>query len=140
MDQVNGLLGRGVLVGLILGRNHRRREEVRAFLLIDPRGSTQIAEQLGNLRYHTFLNRFIGDVSASVVRYRGEVPRYVGDEVILTWTAEQGLRDAACVMSVFAISDTLEAARPEYQSDFGVSSWAGRIPGSTHVSQPPGRP
>ena len=125
--QVNGLLGRGVLVGVILGRYHRPREEVRAFLLIDLRGSTQIATRLGNLRYHAFLSRFIGDVSASVVRYRGEVHRYVGDEVILTWTAEEGLRSAGCVRAVFEISDTLKAAGPAYEADFGVvpSFWAG---------------
>lgn len=127
VGQVNRLLGRRVLVRLILGRYHRPREEVRVFLLVDLRGSTQIAERLGNLRYHTFLKRFISDVTASVVRYRGEVHRYVGDEVILTWTAEEGLRDARCVRTVFAISDTLEAARPEYEADFGVvpSFWAG---------------
>ena len=125
--QVNGLLGRGVLVGVILGRYHRPREEVRAFLLIDLRGSTQIATRLGNLRYHAFLSRFIGDVSASVVRYRGEVHRYVGDEVILTWTAEEGLRGAGCVRAVFEIADTLKAAGPAYEADFGVvpSFWAG---------------
>lgn len=120
VGQVNGLLGRGVLVGLILGRYHRPREEVRVFLLIDLRGSTHIATRLGNLRYHAFLSRFIGDVSASVVRYRGEVHRYVGDEVILTWVAEEGLRDAGCVRAAFAISDTLDAAGPEYEADFGV--------------------
>ena len=84
VGQVNGLLGRGVLIGLVLGRYHRPRQEVRVFLLIDLRESTQIAERLGNLRYHAFFSRFIGDVSASVVRHRGEVHRYVGDEVILT--------------------------------------------------------
>jgi adenylate cyclase len=126
VGQVNGLLGRGVLIGLILGRYHRPREEVRVFLLIDLRGSTQIASRLGNLRYHAFLSRFISDVSESVVRYRGEVHRYVGDEVILTWTAEIGLRDAGCVMAVFAISDTLEAAATAYDADFGVlpTFWA----------------
>lgn len=125
--QVNRLLGRGVLVRLILGRYHRPREEVRVFLLVDLRGSTEIAEQLGNLRNHTFLRRFISDVTASVVRYRGDVHRYVGDEVILTWTAEEGLRDARCVKAVFAICDTLEAARTEYEADFGVVPrfWAG---------------
>lgn len=124
--QVNSLLGRGVLVGLILGRYHRPREEVRVFLLIDLRGSTQIAERLGNLRYHAFLSRFISDVSASVVRHRGEVHRYVGDEVILTWTADDGLRDASCVRSVFAIRDTLEAAATTYRAEFGVEPafWA----------------
>ncbi|HET9417186.1 MAG TPA: hypothetical protein VFP30_06550, partial [Candidatus Limnocylindria bacterium] len=88
VGQVNGLLGRGVLVGLVLGRYHRPREEVRVFLLVDLRESTQIAEQLGNLRYHAFLSRFISDVSASAARHRGEVHRYVGDEVILTWVAD----------------------------------------------------
>jgi adenylate cyclase len=124
--QVNGLLGRGVLVGLILGRYHRPREEVRVFLLIDLRESTQIAERLGNLRYHAFFSRFIGDVSASVVRHRAEVHRYVGDEVILTWTADEGLRDAGCVRAAFAISDTLEEAGSAYEADFGVvpTFWA----------------
>jgi adenylate cyclase len=127
VGQVNGLLGRGVLVGLILGRYHRPREEVRVFLLIDLRGSTQIATRLGNLCYHAFFSRFISDVSASVVRYRGEVHRYVGDEVILTWTADDGLRDAACVRAAFAIADTLEAAAAAYEADFGVvpTFWAG---------------
>ena len=127
VGQVNGLLGRGVLVGLILGRYHRPREEVRVFLLIDLRESTQIATRLGNLRYHAFLSRFISDVSASVVRFRGEVHRYVGDEVILTWTADDGLRNAGCVRAVFAISDTLEAASAAYRADFGVMPqfWAG---------------
>jgi adenylate cyclase len=127
VGQVNGLLGRGVLVGLIIGRYHRPREEVRIFLLIDLRESTQIAERLGNLRYHAFLSRFIADVTTEVVRYRGEVHRYVGDEVILTWTAEEGLRDANCVRAVFAVADALQAARPTYEADFGAvpNFWAG---------------
>jgi len=127
VGQVNRLLGRRVLLRLIVGRYHRPREEVRVFLLIDLRGSSQIAEQLGNLRYHAFLRRFVSDVTASVVRYRSEVHRYVGDEVILTWTAEEGLRNANCVRAVFAISDTLETARTGYEADFGImpSFWAG---------------
>ena len=120
VSQVNRLLGRGVLLRLILGRYHRPREEVRVFLLVDLRGSTEIAERLGNLRYHAFLSRFISDVTASVMRYGGEVHRYVGDEVILTWTADQGLQNSRCVRTVFAISDTLEAATMAYEADFGV--------------------
>ncbi len=125
--QVNRLLGRGVLVRLILGRYHRPREEVRIFLLIDLRGSTQIAERLGNLRYHGFLKRFIGDVTAGSMRYGGEVHRYVGDEVILTWKERKGVEDAACVQSVFAMADTFEEASAQYTADFGVvpSFWAG---------------
>ncbi len=127
VGQVSGLLGRGVLVGLVLGRYHRPREEVRVFLLLDLRDSTQIAERLGNLRYHAFLGRFISDVSASAARHRGDVHRYVGDEVILTWTAENGLRADGCVAAVFAIADALARARDEYVAEFGVAPgfWAG---------------
>ena len=127
IGQVNRLLGRGVLVRLILGRYHRPREEVRIFLLVDLRGSTEITERLGNLRYHGFLKRFISDVTASAMRHGAEVYRYVGDEVILTWTERRGLRDAACVQSVFAITDAFEAGRDEYTRDFGIvpGIWAG---------------
>ena len=130
--QVDRLLGRRVLIRLLLGRYHRPREEDRVFLLVDLRESTQIARELGNIRYHTFLKRFIADVTAPVNRHGGEVNRYVGDEVILTWKAKDGLDDAKCVEAVFAIAETLEAARTEYQSEFGVAPkfWAG-----LHVGQ-----
>ena len=127
IGQINRLLGRGVMLRLILGRYHRPREEIRIFLLIDLRGSTQITERLGNLRYHGFLKRFISDVTTSAMRYGGEVHRYIGDEIILTWKKKRGLKDAACVESVFAMSDAFEAGGDEYMEDFGVvpSIWAG---------------
>lgn len=127
IGQVNRLLGRGVLVSLIIGRYHRPREEVRVFLLIDLRQSSQIAEQLGNLRYHAFLKRFIDDVSAAAMRFGGEIHRYVGDEVILTWEEEKGIAKANCVNCMFAITDAIAVAYDQYMTEFGVvpSTWAG---------------
>ena len=126
IGQVNRLLGRGVMVRLILGRYHRPREEVRIFLFVDLRSSTQITEQLGNLRYHGFLKRFISDVTTSAMRHGAEVHRFVGDEIILTWKEGRGLKDAACVRSVFAMTDTFEEGADQYLNEFGVvpSIWA----------------
>ncbi len=125
--QVNRLLGRGVLVGLILGRYHRPRQEVRIFLFVDLRSSTQIAEELGNLRYHAFLKRFVDDVSTSAIRHGAEIHRFVGDEVVLTWTERKGLENAACVQAVFAMADAIDHSSGDYLADFGVvpSFWAG---------------
>ncbi len=120
VGQVNRLLGRGVLVGLILGRYHRPREETRIFLLIDLRDSTAIAERLGNLRYHGFLKRFIADVTGVALRHHGDVHRYVGDEIILTWDERRGTRDAACIRSVLAMVDALDGSAAGYMRDFGV--------------------
>ena len=125
--QVNRLLGRGVLVGLLLGRYHRPRQEVRIFLFVDLRSSTQIAAKLGNLRYHAFLKRFVADISTSAMRHGAEIHRFVGDEVVLTWTERKGLENAACVQSVFAMADALDRSSGEYLAQFGVvpSFWAG---------------
>lgn len=121
------LLGPGVLPSLLLGRYHRPREEVRIFLLVDLRGSSGIAEQLGNLRYHAFLKRFIADISSSAIRFGGEIHRYVGDEVIVTWKQERGLRDGACLAAVLGMQDQLSSANPDYLRDFGIAPdiWAG---------------
>lgn len=125
--QVNRLLGRGVLVGLVLGRYHRPRQEVRVFLFVDLRGSTGIAEKLGNLRYHAFLKRFADDISTSAVRHGGEVHRFVGDSALLTWTERKGLENAACIRAVFDMLDAIDRSSDAYLADFGVvpGIWAG---------------
>jgi len=132
IGQVNRLLGRGVLINLILGRYHRPREEVRIFLFVDLRDSSGIAARLGDLRYHSFLKRYIGDVTAGAVRFGAEVHRYVGDEVILTWNEARGVADAACIRAVFAMMGAFEAARDGYANEFGVvpQLWAGLHLGS----------
>lgn len=127
VTQINLLMGRGVLLHLVLGRYHRPREEDRVFLFVDLRGSTAIAERLGNLRYHALLRRFIADITPPIVRSGGEIHRYVGDQVIVTWPQANGLKNAACVRSYFAMVDALDAARATYLADFGVvpAFWAG---------------
>ena len=66
-------------------------------LFIDMRASTAIAERLGEERFLDFLNRFITDLSLAIAEAGGEIHKYVGDEIIATWTLAAGLNEAACV-------------------------------------------
>jgi len=127
VTQINLLMGRGVLLHLVLGRYHRPREEDRVFLFVDLRDSTQIAERLGNLRYHALLRRFIADLTPPIMRSGGEVHRYIGDQVIVTWSQRAGLKNAACVRCYFAMVDALAREHDSYVSEFGVAPafWAG---------------
>jgi adenylate cyclase len=50
----------------------------------------------------------------------GEIYRYVGDEIIATWTMKLGVREAACLRCVFAIEDALAARRAHYRAEFGT--------------------
>src|SRR3984957_13341844 len=116
---VNDLLGPGVLFAFVAGRYYHPRREERILLFIDMRASTVIAERLGEERFLDFLNRFITDLSLAITEAGGEIHKYVGDEIIATWTLAVGLNEGACVRACFAALDRLAARGPTYERDFG---------------------
>ena len=117
---VNQLLGPGVLVSFVAGRYHQPRIEERVLLFIDMESSTRIAERLGEVRFLVFLNRFIADVSEAIIGERGEIHKYVGDELIVTWKLAAGLKEARCIRGCFEALARLERQAPEYQRAFGA--------------------
>lgn len=114
------LLGGGVLVGLLTGRYHHPRREERIFLFADLKRATAAAERLGELRYHAFLNRVFVAAARPVERHGGLIYQYVGDQMVVTWALERGLRDLSCLRCPLEIADELEAARKDYEREFGV--------------------
>src|SRR3984893_11576282 len=64
---VNDLLGQGVLFNFVAGRYRRPRVEERVLLFIDMESSTSIAERLGETGFLAFLNRFLADVTGSIL-------------------------------------------------------------------------
>ena len=117
---VNELLGPGTLFAFAAGRYYHPRIEERALLFIDMRGSTAIAERVGELRILDLLNRFVADVSIAVADAGGEIHKYVGDEVIATWRPAPGANEAACVRACFGAFDRIAAQRSSYERDFGL--------------------
>ena len=91
------------------------------FLLIDMEGSTGLAERLGPLAFHRLVNRFIDDLTQPIVAARGEIHRYVGDELIATWKLEEGIADGRCVAACFAAIDQLARRAPDYGREFGAA-------------------
>jgi adenylate cyclase len=118
---VNSLLGQNVLINFITGRYYAPRVESRVFLLIDMVGSTGLAERLGPLAFHRLVNRFIDDLTAPIVAARGEIHRYVGDELIATWKLDEGTGDGRCITACFAAIDQLAKRAPDYSREFGAA-------------------
>ena len=118
---VNSLLGQNVLINFITGRYYAPRLESRVFLLIDMEGSTGFAERLGPLAFHRLVKRFIDDLTQPIVATRGEIHRYIGDELIATWKLEEGIADGRCVAACFAAIDQLARRAPDYRREFGAA-------------------
>lgn len=88
---VNSLLGQNVLLDFVTGRYYRPRMEQRIFLMIDMKNSSAAAKRLGDVDFHRLLNRFVSDLTGSIVLRAGQIHKYVGDELIATWPLAQGL-------------------------------------------------
>jgi adenylate cyclase len=119
--EISNIVGRRTLRNIVLGRYHRPRSEERFFLFIDIVGSTALAERIGPAAVHHFLNRVFRLASDPIDDYGGEIYQYVGDEMVVTWTAAEGRDDARPIACLFAIRTALDEAAPKFEGAFGVA-------------------
>jgi adenylate cyclase len=118
--QVNRMVGQDVMMKFLRGRYMRPTEEDRVFMFLDLKGSTTIAERLGP-RYYQLLDDFFHDISRPVMMAGAEIYLYVGDEVVLTWELDRGLRDANCIRVYALINTAVTARADEYRQKYGVA-------------------
>jgi adenylate cyclase len=117
--QINRKIGHGVLLNFIFGKYHYPKEEERIFAFIDLKKSTQIAEKIGPLSFHKLLYEFFYDISISILVTKGEIYRYVGDEIVVTWKTNDGLDNANCIRAFFLMKRQLKKVREKYIGKFG---------------------
>jgi len=118
--QINNLLGEGILWKFIRGKYHKPREEERIFMFLDMKSSTTIAEQLGHVRFYTLLNELFHEISQPVLQTRAEIYQYVGDEVVLTWEMNNGLKNSNCLKTFFMFQENLLKHSENYLKNFGI--------------------
>jgi adenylate cyclase len=118
--EMGRLLGFGTLKNLMIGRYVRPRREQRAFLLIDMKNSTGLAERLGPIRFHELLNAFFRDMADAALECDAEIHKYVGDEVILTWRSGAALSDGDCLACPFVARARIVANGEAYRRAFGA--------------------
>jgi adenylate cyclase len=118
---LNSLLGQNVLLNFVSGRYFQPRVEQRILLMIDMRNSTAVAEQLGEVGFHRLLNRFVSDLTGPIVIWKGQIHKYVGDELIATWPLAAGLKEARCLRACFGAIKRLAELGSSYEREFGVS-------------------
>ncbi len=118
--QINSKFGHGALGDIIRGKYNTPKEEKRIFMFLDLNSSTTIAERLGDERYHELLKDFFSDITNPILDNNGEIYQYVGDEVIVAWKYEDGVRDNQCVKCFFDIKVHIEKLREKYLNRYGL--------------------
>ena len=118
--EVSDNIGQAVLLNFFTGKYHQPVEEERVFMFLDMKSSTTIAEKLGHVKYFKMLKEYYSDLSDPIIQNGGEIYRYVGDEVIITWKYKKGLINNNCVNCFFAMKESLSKYAKKYDSEFGV--------------------
>lgn len=114
-------MGPQVLANFLTGRYHSPKEERRVFLFSDMKDSTRIAERLGHQEFFQFLEAYYDALADAVVDSGGQVYQYVGDEIVVTWPEEVGVRDGACLRCVQQMKEDLAAEAEEFRTRFGLA-------------------
>ena len=89
-------------------------------MFLDLNRSTHIAEKLGEIEYNKLLNMFFFDITDSILNTYGEIYRYVGDEVVVTWPLKRGLRNANCIRTFFLAKQAIRKEREKYLLAYGL--------------------
>ncbi|HXZ35509.1 MAG TPA: adenylate/guanylate cyclase domain-containing protein [Thermodesulfobacteriota bacterium] len=118
--QINGLIGGRVLLSFFTGKYHQPVEENRIFMFLDLKSSTAIAEKIGHIQFHKFINDFLHTISEPIIANKGEIYKYVGDQVIITWKLKEGLRENQCLRLFFEASDRVDRERDSFEKKYGI--------------------
>jgi len=113
------MLGPNVLLNFFTGRYHAPVEEERIFMFVDIVSSTTIAEKIGHLNFHIFLNDYFYDITDAILSAEGEIYKYVGDEIIVSWRVSDSIRNTRCIQSFFEIKKSIEEKKQTYMNKFG---------------------
>ena len=113
-------IGEEIFFKLLIGAYRPAQEETRAFMFLDLKSSTTIAERLGHTSYSHFIQACFRDLHPAVIKHNAMVYQYVGDEAVLTWNVEKAVKDANFIKTYFTFKRQLQSRKNHYLKNYGT--------------------
>uniref|UniRef100_UPI00404A89AD adenylate/guanylate cyclase domain-containing protein n=1 Tax=Fulvivirga sp. TaxID=1931237 RepID=UPI00404A89AD len=113
LRQINLFFGSNNLWKILTGKYYTPREEERVFMFLDLQSSTKHAERLGHISYSKMIQDCFNDLGV-VTENDTEIYQYVGDEVILTWKLNDGLKNQNCINAYYHFQKQLIKKKEYY--------------------------
>jgi len=120
VSEISDNIGQGVLLNFLTGKYHKPRVEERIFMFLDMKSSTAIAEKMGHVKYYELLNTYFADITEALIQKAGRIYQYVGDEVVVRWNMDEGLKDNNCLKCFFLIKQIFREKAELYRQKYGL--------------------
>ncbi|WP_165823952.1 adenylate/guanylate cyclase domain-containing protein [Pseudochryseolinea flava] len=118
--QINKKFGPGVLSEYTMGKYFAPKEEVRAFMFLDLKSSTHLAETLEHVTYSKLIQDCYAELTDPLIDHFAHVYQYVGDEVVVSWTMNQSFSANHCINFFYAFQQRLEGKKKYFLKRYGV--------------------
>jgi adenylate cyclase len=118
--QISKKFGPGVLLEYTLGRYFAPKEEERAFMFLDLKSSTNLAETLEHVSYSRLVQDCYAELTTPLIHYKAQVYQYVGDEVVVSWKMNRFFSGSYCHEFFYAFQERLDAKKDYFQTTYGV--------------------
>tara|TARA_B100000949_G_scaffold235618_1_gene260793 strand:- start:8482 stop:9555 length:1074 start_codon:yes stop_codon:yes gene_type:complete len=115
---INRRSGPGVILNMIKGKYHHPIEEERIFMFLDLQSSSKIAEELGHIKFSKFIQDCFSDLSDILLTYHASIYQFVGDEAVLTWRKQNGLKNINCIIIFFEFERLLLMRQDYYMENY----------------------
>ncbi|KAA1245437.1 adenylate/guanylate cyclase domain-containing protein [Aquimarina sp. RZ0] len=119
-SEISENLGQNILYNFFTGRYHKPVDENRIFMFVDMKDSTTIAEKLGHKTYFKLLRDYYRSFSDAILKNYGEVYQYVGDEIVITWKLDKGLKNNRCVECFFDMKTALQKQKKNFKKKYNT--------------------
>ena len=117
---VNDKYGPGIFKEFLLGKYFTPKREERIFMFLDLRASTRIAEEIGEEKFFHFVRDFISDATQSIMKTKGQIYQYVGDEIVVSWRMDKGVENANCIDCFFKVKEKIHERKDYYLEKYGL--------------------
>lgn len=111
---VSDKFGKNLFWKILLGHYKGPKEENRIFMFLDLKDSTSIAEKIGHIRYSQLLQDFFYDLNILAPKFGAEIYQYIGDEVVLSWSLNNGAYNQNCIELFFSLKERIRSKSEYY--------------------------
>ena len=118
---VHKKFGTRVFFNTVLGKYQDPKEEDLIFMFIDMKQSTAIAEELGHVKYSSFLRDYYRLLSNCCEENHGEIYQIAGDGAFLTWKTRDCRKRARPVECFHDFYECLQRTKGKFMKRYGVA-------------------
>lgn len=94
--------------------------DYKIFMFMDLVSSTSYAEKLGFMKYSKFISEIYNELDEYVLATKGNIYQYVGDEVVVVWSMEDGLQNSNCVRFYLDFNHRMNEMSDYFEKTYGI--------------------